>query len=411
MSLQPRVRALLDEDGRLVLPPDATAALGLTPGSEVLLQDTPNGIALRRAPTQLAKVYIEPTSHCNLSCHICIRNSWDEPQGHMQEDTFERLLESLVRLPQKPVVVFGGFGEPLFHPRILEMVAAVRGVAQRVEIITNGLLVNEPMIEELIRLQLDVVWFSVDSLHTDANGRPSNLLPKIERLHWLREKAHSRLPETGFVFVATRLNLQELPDLVRSAVRYGISRYMVTNLLPYSEDVCNETLYEHTLDYMESKPSYWAPTVQLPRMDWNDITHQPLYQVLRHRPNARIHDVNLSMAEGRCPFVEAGAVAVAWNGAVSPCLALMHSHVSYLNGAPRAVTRHILGNIHEAALFDIWNDAEHLAFRRRVQEFDFSPCTLCGGCEMAEANQEDCFGNGFPTCGGCLWAWGIIQCP
>ena len=267
------------------------------------------------------------------------------------------------------------------------------------------------MIDELIGLRLDVLWFSVDSLHTDANGKPSNLLPKIEKLHWMREQMHSRLPETGFVFVATRTNLQELPGLVRSSARYGISHYMVTNLLPYSEDVCDQTLYGHTLDYMESKPSHWAPEVQLPRMDWNDATHQPLYQVLRSRPNASIHNVSLSMGEGRCPFIESGAVAVSWNGAVGPCLALMHSHVSYLNGAPRTVTRQAIGNVHDSALQDIWNNQDHLAFRQRVQEFDFSPCTLCGGCEMAEANQEDCFGNTFPTCGGCLWAWGIIQCP
>jgi MoaA/NifB/PqqE/SkfB family radical SAM enzyme len=401
----------VDEEGRLVLPAETVQELGLRPGNVVSLRPSREGILIRHPVTRLQKVYIEPTSRCNLSCHICIRNSWDEPQGHMQEDTFQRLLDGLGQLDQKPVAVFGGFGEPLFHPRIMEMVAAVRGVAQRVEIITNGLLVTERMMEDFIRLQLDVVWFSVDSLHTDANGKPSNLPPKIERLHWLREQVHSSLPQTGFVFVATRANLQELPDLVRSAVRYGISRYMVTNLLPYSEDVCDQTLYSHTLDYMESKPSRWAPEVQLPRMDWDDVTHQPLYQVLRNRPNARIHDVNLSMGEGRCPFIEAGAVAVGWNGPVSPCLALMHSHVSYLNNVPRAVTRHIIGNVNDSELQELWNDPGHQAFRRRVQEFDFSPCTLCGGCEMAEANQEDCFGNGFPTCGGCLWAWGIIQCP
>lgn len=33
------------------------------------------------------------------------------------------------------------------------------------------------------------------------------------------------------------------------------------------------------------------------------------------------------------------------------------------------------------------------------------------GCEMSEANEEDCLGNTFPACGGCLWAQGIIQCP
>ena len=35
----------------------------------------------------------------------------------------------------------------------------------------------------------------------------------------------------------------------------------------------------------------------------------------------------------------------------------------------------------------------------------------CGGCNQVDANKEDCFGSTFPTCGGCLWAQGVIQCP
>ncbi len=35
----------------------------------------------------------------------------------------------------------------------------------------------------------------------------------------------------------------------------------------------------------------------------------------------------------------------------------------------------------------------------------------CNSCEMAIENVEDCFGNVHPTCGGCLWAQGLIRCP
>jgi dihydroorotate dehydrogenase subfamily 1 len=42
---------------------------------------------------------------------------------------------------------------------------------------------------------------------------------------------------------------------------------------------------------------------------------------------------------------------------------------------------------------------------------DGEACTSCGACELMNNNEEDCFGNKFPTCGGCLWAQGVIQCP
>jgi len=69
------------------------------------------------------------------------------------------------------------------------------------------------------------------------------------------------------------------------------------------------------------------------------------------------------------------------------------------------------GNVRQRPLLDLWLDPDYVAFRQRVQNFEFSPCTFCGGCDWAEANLEDCRGNILPSCGGCLWAQGVIQCP
>lgn len=35
----------------------------------------------------------------------------------------------------------------------------------------------------------------------------------------------------------------------------------------------------------------------------------------------------------------------------------------------------------------------------------------CGGCDLRESNEEDCFGDESPRCGECLWAAGLVQCP
>jgi MoaA/NifB/PqqE/SkfB family radical SAM enzyme len=411
VSLEDSLSAYVDTHGRIVLPAETRARLGLLPGAEVRLVDTLNGVTLRRSPTQLAKVYIEPTSRCNLACPMCIRESWDEKQGNMTDATFSRLLDGLKSLEQRPVIVFGGFGEPLFHPRILHMIARAQEVGERVELITNGLLLSEQTARELIRLKLDRVWFSVDRLHANAPGNGAALPANIDGLNKLRMSLHTDRPETGFVFVATRSNLDELPDLLRRGIRYGVSHYMVTNVLPYTREMCEEMLYQRSLDQIESRASYWSPAVELPRMDLDAATIPPLHQAMKTRANVRLNNASLNPSQGHCPFIEAGALAASWDGAISPCLALMHSHVSYLLDKPRNIRRYAIGNVNDLSLNEIWNDAEHLAFRRRVQEFDFSPCTLCGSCDMIDTNQEDCFGNTFPTCGGCLWAWGVIQCP
>jgi len=113
----------------------------------------------------------------------------------------------------------------------------------------------------------------------------------------------------------------------------------------------------------------------------------------------------------RCPFIHADALVVGAAGGVSPCLSLLHDHVSYLNGRERRSRSYVIGNLVDDALVSLWHSPEHIAFRQRVRTFDFSPCTDCGGCDFSLANEEDCFGNAFPTCGGCLWAQGVIRCP
>ena len=90
---------------------------------------------------------------------------------------------------------------------------------------------------------------------------------------------------------------------------------------------------------------------------------------------------------------------------------LMHDHDSYLDETPRHSRRYVIGNISEHNLDKLWEKPDYVNFRRHVQKFDFSPCTTCGGCELRETNEEDCFGNTFPTCGACLWAQSVIQCP
>ena len=411
MSIEDRLRAYVDSEGRIVLPSATKARLGLSPATEVALEELANSVTLRRPTTHLAKIYVEPTSRCNLDCSICIRNSWDEGQGDMSEATFGRLMDGAKNLQQKPVMVFGGFGEPLIHPNICEMLARAKENAQRVELITNGLLLSEVMARELIRLELDTVWFSVDRFHADACGKGAIPLANIERLNRLRRTLSSPLPETGFVFVATNSNVDGLPDLLRTAGRYGVSRCMVTNVLPYTPEMCAEALYERSLDLIDSEPSSWSLGLYLPRMDLDKTTLTTLEQLLRARHNVSLNSAALNPTAGRCPFIETGAVTVSWDGSVSPCLGLMHSHVSYLNDKPRAVRRYVVGNVDSLSLNELWSDPEHVAFRKRVDEFDFAPCTWCRACEKVEANEEDCYGNTFPTCGGCLWAWGVIQCP
>ena len=77
---------LVGKSGDLRLPEELRRRWGLAPGAEVLVRETPEGVLLRPSDPPLAKVYVEPTTACNLRCRICVRNSWNEPGGYGDGD-------------------------------------------------------------------------------------------------------------------------------------------------------------------------------------------------------------------------------------------------------------------------------------------------------------------------------------
>lgn len=406
-----------DEHNRLLLSPDLAARYGIQPGTRLDVEQDADGLHIRRPVTHLAKLYIEPTNLCNLDCRTCIRNVWDEPSGMMTEAVFKRTMEGLRAFSPPPTVFFGGFGEPLFHPRIVEMVAQAKAMGASVELITNGTMLNARLARDLIAAGLDLLWVSIDGATpaSYADVRLGAELPKVvenvKQFRDTRRPSHRPTPEIGIAFVAMKRNIAELPALIQLGRTLGASRFLITNVLPHTQAMRDEVLYQHALSNILYLRSIWVPHLSLPKMDLDETTRESLHQVMRGRVNISWVGANLGGANDRCPFIENGAGVVGWDGGLSPCLPLLHSYTSFLNDRKRFSRRWLIGNVQDRNLYDLWNAREHLAFRKRVQDFDFAPCTFCGGCDLAEANEEDCIGNTFPTCGGCLWAQGVIRCP
>lgn len=407
----------VDHEGRLVVPTEVAERLGIKPGAAVHVDFDGNTLYVRQTIHRLSKIYIEPTSHCNLACRTCIRNVWDEPLGNMSSETFARIMNGIRAFPLPQKVFFGGFGEPLFHPGITDMVRQAKAAGASVELITNGMLLDEKRSRELIAAGIDVLWVSLDGVtpesYTDIRlgAKLPGVLKNIEQFRSLRPIAHNPSPEIGIVFVAMERNYHELPDLLQLARKLGVTHFMVSNVLPHTPEMRSEVLYTFAMSNSTYFPSPQQPELYMPKMDAARLANPPLYEAICGNWNLNFIGTQSQPTSNRCPFIEAGATAVRWDGNVSPCLPLLHSNHHYLNGLDRHARQHSVGNVNEHSLAELWQGEEYAAFRSRVQAFDFAPCTICDGCSLSEKNEEDCYGNGFPTCGGCLWAQGFIQCP
>lgn len=410
--------AEVDQQGRLVVPPELVERYGLRPGARLRIDDEANNLRLHRPITQLAKVYIEPTSRCNIVCRTCMRNTWDETMGAMTKSTFERVIDGLREIQPKPTVMFAGIGEPTSHPHIIEMVRRVKQLGCTVEITTNGTMLNERRSRQLIEAGIDVLWVSLDGATPESyeDVRLGALLPRVlENIRTFRSArrvwSYHPKPEIGIAFVAMKRNINDLPKVIELGRSLGATKFSVSNVLPYTAEMREETLYERTLKDIAFLSSYWLPTLSLPKMDINEETREAFFGALKSGCSVTFAGNKLSGANDVCVFIESGATTIGWDGGVSPCPPLLHNHITHLRNRVRKLKRHIIGNLNERSLSDLWNDAEYVAYRERVHSFAFAPCTFCGGCELLDSNQEDCLANKFPVCGGCLWAQGVIQCP
>ena len=135
--------AQVDEHGNIILPPNLSRDLGISPGDEIRVDPNGHGLRLRSPITALKRVYVEITNKCNLTCATCMRNIRDVKYGDMSAETFKRILSGLEGLPKKPELFFGGYGEPLSHPGCLDMIEQAKKAGHSVSLITNGILLTE----------------------------------------------------------------------------------------------------------------------------------------------------------------------------------------------------------------------------------------------------------------------------
>jgi organic radical activating enzyme len=287
----------VDDEGRLVVPAGVASRYGLRPGAQLPVDQKEPLLKVHPSISRLAKVYVEPTNRCNLDCTTCMRNDWKEALDRVAWSTFEKIVAELRKVSPPPTVFFGGLGEPLMHPDIVKMVEAAKTFSPFVEIITNGTLLSPAMSNRLMDAGLDMLWVSLDGASPEsyADVRLGATLPQVLRnLAAFQEVRLARnvcpdcmsaegynfydKPLIGVVFVAMKRNIKDLPVLLRMCNRYAVSRFMVSNVLPYTPDMCSETLYSKTI--METTP---LTTLELPRMDVNEITAKSLSDAFPNR--------------------------------------------------------------------------------------------------------------------------------
>ena len=374
----------------------------------------------------LRKLYIEPTTLCNLNCKMCFRHTWfDEKFSHMSMENFTRALETMPKTVE--TIFFGGMGEPLFHPEIVRMIELAAATGAEVELLTNGTMLSEEMINHIIDAGLSRLWISIDDLETDSSinahsdistdhsghNHSGQVLSNIRLFNKLRQKKHSTTT-LGITFVAMKSNVHQLAKLPFFIAQHLVDEVNVSNIQPTDEQSQKEMLYTGMVNmYTGPAKGNILPTVRLPCFDMNVPEAAEGIRALMSKQNfeLRFNDQPVMRKTAYCKFTQEGMCFVRSDGEVCPCMALLHNGYTWHSDIQRKIYHCSFGNIEHSPLDAIWNGDEYKTFRRKFDDFDFSPCMYCGHCERFADNQSDCYGNTHPTCGGCLWAEGVLSCP
>ena len=330
------------------------------------------------------KIYIEPTSMCNLGCAICFRHGWiNEKLGRMSMEDFEKVRCSIKGLLSVKEVFFGGMGEPLFHPEICQMIEKLSDNLS-VSLLSSGTLLDKKCSRDLIKAGVSYLWLSMDGFDKESyesiqlGSRFDLIMKNLKDFNEARKGSNVKL---GITFVVTPENVKQLNKINAFADSMEVDILNISHMIPGTPVDKDEMLALYARE---------------------DI---PVGKMRRYEPKADKAEENV------CPFVKNRCVFVRWDGDVAPCMQLLHSCKTYLYEEERTITRFSYGNITEKSLWSIWNDEEYQAFRKRVNTFYFPFCRVCFGCGDRKENLMDCFLGEAPTCGACLWASGKVFCP
>ncbi len=151
---------------------------------------------------KITSLIIEPTNTCNLRCTFCfVTEGMTREGGFMKFDLFKKIIDDS---PDLEHLCMHNWGEPLLHKDIFKMIeyAKNKGV-NYVVMNTNGTLLTDKMINQIVDSKLDIIRFSIDGSGETFKRVRGVELKKIEQnINKLKNVKEIRRPELkmGVVF-------------------------------------------------------------------------------------------------------------------------------------------------------------------------------------------------------------------
>jgi len=318
----------------------------------------------------------ETTLKCNMKCIHCGSSAGQNRRNELTTKEGLKLCEDLNKLGTRLISLMGG--EPLLRKDWNIFAHHIKNLGMNVTIMSNGFLIDEKIISELLKIDPYAVTISLDGgtkkIHNNIRGLDTSFDHCINSLKLLTD---ANLPTTVITTIHKQ-NLKELPIirdfLLNKGIAWQIQMATPFGRFPRNLMLSKEEFYSAALFISTLKKQYSIK--ELPVMGAHNFGYHS--KIL---PNIML-----------LPWIgcQAGltTLGIQSDGSIKGCLSLPDNFIE--------------GNIRKKSVIKIWNDTNSFSYNRNFKKDDLTgKCRNCkhgkrcrGGCltvskSLTEKNHGD----------------------
>ena len=328
------------------------------------------------APRLPEVIYVETSNSCNSLCQTCPLTFFGN--GAPRNLSPVELQSIVDQLPGLKRVVLHGIGEPLLNPHLGRMIGLLKERGIHTLFNSNIIALTQRRQVELIESGLDELRVSLDGAtgetYRRARGVPA--LPKVVKhlreMVETRDRLGSATPRVSVWFTTMRENLHELASAVRIAADCGADEFYVQPLVyaGYGLAVSEQSIYgelrrEEIVQIAEAEA-----ICREFRMSFRASGDTVAIETLEG-PGAQRTVVNAVERPWMACHRPWYLTYITAHGDVLPCC-----FIPFVSASAHPV--HVLGNVFDQPIADIWNGPAYQDFRTRF--LSSTPYDCCVGC-------------------------------
>lgn len=172
-------------------------------------------------------IRLEITSKCNLNCAYCHNAKFLNSKDDMTNEEIKKVISEIKKKNNINKILLTG-GEPLLNNGIVDLVKYITSLGIKADMVTNGILLTDEMIQKLDRAGLKRIRLSIDDISMKNKNRSNSnsqfILNKIKKILSLSNI------EVCVHTVVTSDNVEKLFDLYKTVLNSGAKRWRVFDI-------------------------------------------------------------------------------------------------------------------------------------------------------------------------------------